>query len=362
VILSPDHLPADDRFYFSLNVRDKVKILVVDGDPKASLKAGESFYLVSALDPQGMQGTPFLVRVITEGELAREAPGSFDILFLMNIERPDLTRISSFLDMGKPLFLFLGDRILPEAYNGLSQFPFKIGSRIDAGGEPQRIELAHPARTALGFLRPLEKSLRGASFHRYFRIEEGTEALLGLGNGDPLLVAANVGNSRVYLFASSADLDWNDLPLTASYVPLLQALVKQAVGLVGDSLPPGIPFGEHLSEADQPLQIKGIPGGPGIYQYHVPPGTHLRAVNPPYEESDLSKIPVEELKKKFGGMETTIFNLTEGGLKSLQGGRKPIWPALLIFLLLVLALEMLLADGLRPPLFPKGSAAKAGRG
>jgi len=45
VRLSEDKLPLDDVFYFSLNVREKVKVLVVDGDPKTSLKAAESFLL-----------------------------------------------------------------------------------------------------------------------------------------------------------------------------------------------------------------------------------------------------------------------------------------------------------------------------
>ncbi|MFH1489796.1 MAG: BatA and WFA domain-containing protein, partial [Pseudomonadota bacterium] len=76
VTLSPDRLAADDRFYFSLNVRDKIKILAVDGDPKTSLKAGESYFVVSALRPEGMEGSPFLIRVITEDELAQEALGS----------------------------------------------------------------------------------------------------------------------------------------------------------------------------------------------------------------------------------------------------------------------------------------------
>jgi hypothetical protein len=70
VRLTPDRLAADDVFYFPLKVHEKVKALVVDGDPKTSLKAGESYYLVSALNPGGGERSPFTVRVIAENEMA----------------------------------------------------------------------------------------------------------------------------------------------------------------------------------------------------------------------------------------------------------------------------------------------------
>jgi hypothetical protein len=351
VALSPDRLAADDRFYFSLNVRDKINVLAVDGDPKTSLMAGESYYLVSALRPEGVKGSPFLTRVITEEDLAREAPGSFDVLFLLNVERPDFPRLVSFLNMGKPVFLFLGDRVIPEAYNRLSGVPWQIGKRIDVREHGEKIDLKDSIQGSLAFLKPLEKSLTGASFHTYFKIEGTAENFLTLRNRDPILVASNAGNSRLYMFASSADIDWNDLPLTAAYVPLLQVLVKEAAGLTGDSLPPGIPVGEHVRGADRPIQMKGTPGGPGIYQFQFPAGETRRGVNTPYGESDLAKVPEDELKKKFGDMDVRVFNVTEGGLKALQGGRKSLWPALLIFLLVVLGLEMILANGIRLPVF-----------
>ena len=84
-------------------------------------------------------------------------------------------------------------------------------------------------------------------------------------------------------------------------------------------------------------------------------------MNTPYEESDLAKVAEDELKKKFGATDVTMFNYTEAGLKALQGGRKTLWPPLLVFLLAVLAAEMILADGIRLPVFNKRSAKKAFR-
>jgi hypothetical protein len=69
-------------------------------------------------------------------------------------------------------------------------------------------------------------SLKNASFHRYFAIEGTMRKLLVLGTQDPLLVEAPIGKSKLFLFTSSADLDWNDFPLKAAYLPFIQGLMN----------------------------------------------------------------------------------------------------------------------------------------
>jgi hypothetical protein len=55
VRLSGDRLSVDDVFYFPLKVREKMKVLIVDGDPRTSLRSSESYYLVNALHPGGLE-------------------------------------------------------------------------------------------------------------------------------------------------------------------------------------------------------------------------------------------------------------------------------------------------------------------
>jgi hypothetical protein len=352
VTLSSDRLPSDDVFYFPLMVKPKVKVLVVDGDPGSSLKASESYFLVSALRPGGLEGSPFLTRVVTESEMARMDLGAYDALFLLNVARPDLSRAASFLETGRPVFVFLGDQIVPEVYNAFSLAPWQIGDRIEleqSGGQMTQIETD---RGTLDLPAPLKDPLKRAAIRAYFKIEGSAKNLLSLSNQDPLLVEAEAGKSRLFLFASSADLDWNDLPLNAAYLPLVQGLVKEALGRAGPSIPANIEVGEPLREEGPFSQIRGPQGGPGIFQFRLASGEMRRGVNVPYEESDLAKIGEDELKKKFGPMNVKVLEYREGGLKDLQGGRKELWPALLVFLLALLSLEMILAN--RFPRF-KGS-------
>jgi hypothetical protein len=345
VRLSGDGLPSDDIFYFPLKVREKIKVLIVDGDPRTSLRASESYYLINALRPGGLESSPFLMRVITEAELASVDLRPFDAIFLLNAAKLYPSRLASFLELGRPVFIFLGDRVSPEEYNAFTLLPWRIGELRDLGQKPERIAQIDPGRDALNSLSRGNESLKSASFRRYFKIEGSTRNLLTLGNKDPLLVEAEIGKSRLFLFTSSADLDWNDLPLKAAYLPLIQGLLKEAVGLTGSSLPAGLRVGEPFKEQVRPVQIRGPHGGPGIYQFSLPSGDVRRGVNPPYEESDLAKMAEGELQKKFGTIAVKVIEYQEGTLKDLHAGRKELWPFLLAFLMVVLAVEMGLANG-----------------
>jgi len=348
VRLSGDQMPFDDVFYFPLKIREKVRVLIVDGDPRTSLKASESYYLVNALNPGGLEGSPFHTQVVTEEELASLDLAASDALFLLNVSRPQASRLASFWEAGKPVFIFLGDRVIPEEYNRLPLFPWRLGGVKEAGdSHPARIAQANYDRASLKAFSGLKgESLKGASFRRYFKIEGSKKNLLTMEESDPLLVEGNVGKGTLFLFASSADLDWNDFPLKAAYLPLIQGLLKEAVGLTRDSLPAGIRYGQPFEEKSSPRQVAGPPGGPGIYQFFPQSGELRRAVNSPLEESDLGKVSDGEIKKMFGMIKTRVVEYKEGTGSAVQTGGKELWPFLLGFLLVVLAAEMGVASRL----------------
>jgi len=348
VRLSEDRLSSDNIFYFSLKVKDKVKVLIVEGDPRASLKASESYYFVNALNPGGQEGSAFLTTVMTEEELSRVDPRRYDTVFFLNLAWPHPSKLNQALDSGGSVFIFLGGRILLEEYNNSSLFPWRIGGLKETEeGRPERIaemDENHPA--LIPFSGMGGESLRSASFRRYYKIEGSTKNLLTLRNKDPLLVEGSLGRGKLFLFASSADLDWNDLPLKAAFLPLIQGLIKAAVELPKDSLPASIRLGEPFEEKVRPVQIEGPEGGPGIYKFITPSGELRLGVNPPFEESNLSKMTDEEMNKKFEGMDVKATEYKEGVLSSGHGARVEIWPFLLAFVMVVLGIEMGVANGM----------------
>ncbi len=69
-------------------------------------------------------------------------------------------------------------------------------------------------------------------------------------------------------------------------------------------------------------------------------------VNPPLEESDLRKVAPEEMKKRFGTIEVKVVEYKEGMISGVHGRKKELWPFFLAFLLIVLAVEMAMANGI----------------
>jgi len=100
------------------------------------------------------------------------------------------------------------------------------------------------------------------------------------------------------------------------------------------------PWGENTGYPDC-----GPEGGPGIYQFFPSSGEVRQGVNTPFERIDLGKLTEEEVRKKFGKKDINIVEYKEGGSGNLQTNRKEIWPFLLAFLLMVLGVEMVVANG-----------------
>ena len=68
-------------------------------------------------------------------------------------------------------------------------------------------------------------------------------------------------------------------------------------------------------------------------------------MNTPLEESDLKKMTDEEMKKKFGSVATKVVEYKEGAMSGVRAARMELWPFLLLFLLVVLGVEMGVANG-----------------
>jgi len=344
--LSDDRLPLDNIFYLPIQVREKIRVLVVDGAPRTSPRQSESYYLTSALRPGNPEGSPFRVDVVPEDRAGSFDPKGFDVLFLLNVASPLSEVLSSFLEAGKPVFIFLGDSVNPEEYNRLPFFPWRIkelkqavtvrGERID--GVDETFE------TLRLLVSTGRESLREASIHRYFRVEGGGKSLLVLSNRDPLLLQSAVRKGKLFLFVSSADMDWNDLPLNGAYLPLIQGLVKEAVA-VGSKNPAVELWPGPVRKGEAPtIQIRGPQGGPGIYRAARTSDERRIGLNVSTEESDLQKLRDEEIREKFKPLGTRVIGSREGLRLGLHGSSKELWPYLLMFILFVIGLEMFLAN------------------
>src|SRR3989338_1280282 len=365
VALKKDGLAGNPISYFTLQAQDKLRVLVVDGDPQTALVQSETFFLARALNPAGERDSSlFLPTVIIPEGMGSAALDAYQVVALCNVSAvPDgfLARLREYLHKGGGLLLFLGDRVETENYNGrlFDSSPPVLPARIrekrtlslSAGEKIGEVETAHPALQLFADER-LRDSLQSAKVHGYFRTDRaGGSTLLSLAGGAPLLVEKRVGPGRVLFFTTAADRDWSDLPLKTAYLPLLQSLVSYVAGgkrgamdtgvIVGNpktfTLPPsyvgkslqvvkpdrkerGIIFaaaGEKASAAFQENDLAGI------YRLasaaaDIGGAAQMYPVNSPFLESRLEAIGEQELKRKLEPIRAEILDreaLEKGGAR-----------------------------------------------
>lgn len=384
-------LAGNPLVYFTLQAEDKLRVLLVDGDPRTSLVQSETFFLTRALNPSaGSDASLFLPTVVIPEGLGSVNFDSYQALVFCNVPTiPDglLRKLGDYVARGGGILFFLGDRVRVEDYNrklfqsSLAILPGRMKdkkiSTASAGETIDKLDLDHPALEGLKD-RILQESLRSTRVRGYFLAEpNGSPALLTLSNGNPILLEKKVGSGRVLLFATAADRDWSDLPLKTAYLPLVQSLLVYLAGGKRGSADPGLTVGGTksfsfpLTYAGEKLTIVkpdhaekelvvGAEGEKatavftgndlaGVYRLSAQgaaPGetafsTQLYAVNPPFLESRLQAIDENELKAKLTPIRTEVL-----ALKSLDkgGSRWELSFPLLLLLLVALACEGWLAQ------------------
>ena len=399
VSLHGDGFSGNRRHYFTIHTRDRLNVLLVDGDPQRALVASETFFLSRALNPSGdLANSVLLPEVILAGALGQVNPEGYQVVVLANVPHMTLDlakRLVAFVEDGGGLLLALGDRVITQGYNAFLQrtplsvpdvplpdyrglrplLPGILGERrrvpLDQNVGVEELDTSHPALAAFGDQRLLD-SLRSAKVSSYFELvtpninSEGV--LMRLGNGLPLLAERRVGKGRVMVLTTSADSAWNNLPLKTGYVPLVQSLVTYLAGGSRGSVDTGITAGaakrwstaavhagtqlrvvdsRRTEKAVTLTAADGKAAGAfdgnhfaGIYRV-VPPSDDvdvagLYAVNPPVLESRLERMGAEELERKLGPVNHEVM---AAGALSAGGSRTDLALALVVLLMATLLFE-----------------------
>ncbi|HEX2933121.1 MAG TPA: BatA domain-containing protein [Candidatus Binatia bacterium] len=386
VTLKKDGLAGNPTANFALDAQDHLKVLLVDGDPQTSLVQSETFFVSRALNPAGERDSSlFLPTVILADGLNGATLDNYQVVILCNVAQISdavAAKIQNFLRQGGGLLIFGGDKFQPEIYG--QKLPQVVPAQLrdkklgmEANGDKiEKFDLAHPALQILSDSTLLE-SLKSARVWGYTRgAQPAGSVLMALANGDPLLIEQKVGAGKALLFTSSADRDWNDLPVKTIYLPLVQALTQYLAGGKRGALDTGIVVGsaKELSlpptyvgklirvtkpskqtaeigiTAEKDHAAATIEGNDraGIYRLALPAGSEkesgipqLYAVNAPFLESRLDEISAAELQTKLNPIRTEVI-----AVESLKEGGKRMDLALplLAFLIVTLLLEGWLAQ------------------
>ena len=297
VSLAGDALPIDDRRWVRASLRDQVRVLLVDGDPRTVRHDDEVFYLEAALRPGDREDSGTSVRSIQAEELSALDPaksktaldlGEFDVVVLANVAALPADRVAAlatWVRAGGGILVAPGDRVDAAAYDRtmLPLLPQSLSDPIDTtwGASPEgrdsralhlvKWEADHP------IFAPFSKDapeLADAKFYKMCLLGPTTatqdrKVLARFTNGAAALVEASIGAGRTLLYTSTLDRDWNDLPIHGGFLPLMQQAMrhlarKHAIGTDTDHVVGGsvvLPTGDFKR-----LEVRGPDGLGAIFE------------------------------------------------------------------------------------------------
>ncbi|MBI3868628.1 MAG: BatA domain-containing protein [Verrucomicrobia bacterium] len=264
--ISEDRLPADNRRTIAVRAIQQLRILLVDGDPGDSSRASETFFLRHALNPVSADQLPgyfIKLQTITANDLAGASLDDYDVLILANVARfPEriVPNLASYVRRGGGIVVFPGDRIDDAFYNEqlskrTSLLPAEFGPIRGKADQSEQFfplqtrDFSHPitslwndpAAGTFASVRVFQYRLLVPASATNAPAAESpdagvTQTVLSLADGAPILLERSFGLGRVVQCATTADTQWNDLPVRPAFVPLLHRILGSVVSRQDESL------------------------------------------------------------------------------------------------------------------------------
>jgi len=371
VALGGDPLAVDDKRFFAITVHDGLPVLCVNGEHSDIPFLNETFFLATALCPEGDAGTatsPFRPRVVRPAEITTLDLGAYRFVALANVaslEANQVLALEKYVDHGGKLLVFLGDQVDPKWYNeallrkGASAglLPAELaGTQGSEKDRNQFLTLADPDLSHPIFLKFRDRSFGDLSTPRFFKIfktspDESARVLLKFNDEQPALIAGSRGTGEMLLFVSTADGAWTDFPTKTVYLPLVHSIADYLSGraqakreyLVGEPAVFSLDLSEQRTQATitDPLGTGhrlrvSLTSGRGLLAFHDTrmPGLYqvlfegqqegrddAFAVNVDPRESDLSRLTEDELREALPGVNVTLVREAEAAAEIIKKRR-----------------------------------------
>ncbi len=377
--LSPDALPEDDVRTLAVSVPKVAKALLVNGSPSPQKHRDEAFFFDAALSASG---SPVRALVRDADAAWHEDFSGYDVVALLNVAAPPpevAARLEAFVTKGGGLFVSAGDRVEADAWNASlgALLPKKVRvvkTAVEPGAPDAQTRSARLAHIVTDhavfapFTGRAREGLLSTRFSRYLLFESdsqpGTEVLGTLDDGAPAFLTARHGKGRVFVFASTFDADWCDLPIRTGFLPLAQRLaawltgglderdevkarVGQTVGLTPEA---GVKVSAARAPSGAELVAQTVPNATQVTVGPLPePGRYavLDGAGKPVDAltfaatldpaaSDTSRLKLEDVGGWFG--EETVRTASGSGPER----KTPAWTWLLVVAALAFSFEGLL--------------------
>lgn len=396
VTLDDDAIAADNHRYFAIEVRESIRVLLVNGNVSPVPHLDGAFYLAKALNPGAAHEEKQSIIATTTcpaAELGDYALADFSVIVLAEVGAlpPDrVAAVADFVERGGGLLILCGPgadpAVVTRTWNTRGPFgPLLPAPVTEVRGEANRhdqfttlreVSERHPVFAALlGADPPVD--LGSARFYRNAVIPVKTDTrdvvcVARFANGDPALLEKRYGTGKVLLFAAPANMAWSNFPLKVGFLPFVHNLIYYLSGterarenyVVGRPL--RLPYPKKAALKQVALAAPGAEpvvrapqpdatGSAVVFEAVQEPGVYdlaeelesgrresMIAVNVDSSESDLARVEPEQVAKALGGDRCTYVKSCDEVVATVTRRRSGIE---LTDLLLFLALGALLFEG-----------------
>lgn len=392
-VTGDDRLPPDNHDTLIVEVVDRIPVLVVESSPSAAEVLQDAFFVQAALGwvdgaPLPAQGV-YVPTLVTPEQLERTTLNEYRAIVVPNLaelSEGTLRNLKSFVADGGGLWVALGPRTDVERFNqfffansdGLAPLPIdRIVDESDSKEQKTTIDpfvATHPATASLVDSARLDIGTIAVS--RRFRFGsspsgESPSALLSLTNGEPLAIEKLVGHGRVIMQAVPLRLDWSDLAKSQAFVVIVQDWLNYLTQprATRHNLAPGDPISLHLAGSDvleatlrtpqsDEIELTAEATSTGIAfrtSRTIQPGDYslevgLTGDKIPFHvhrdprESNLTALSAAQIQQiaDISGHGKSTTNSTAQGSTPTD----PVWPLLLMLLVVLILGELLLAGSM----------------
>ena len=278
-----DALAADDERFLTVHVRDRIRVLVVDGAADQDPLRAYRYLYQAVLDPDPASLPTFAVEAVDTLALlsGQRDPADYDVTVLADVDRLNqraAEALLSALRAGRGLFVAFGRRAEPESFNlllhaaGDGPQPFRLLQ--PAGGSAASSVVRAPSMVLpehavfAEFEEPIYREIfQAIPIHRWYttapELHEDATVLARVTDAEqsPLLVARDFGEGRAVFLLSAIGSEydaerWNRLDDPMVAFPLLHGIVQWLA--LPSTDPFLVPVGAELSAtlADRPEEIQ----------------------------------------------------------------------------------------------------------
>ena len=363
--IAGDDFADDNAYYFTVDVLPKINVLLVNGEASDNWFDDEGHWFGLAVS--STDSSPFSLQTIDPAELSAAAMRQSDVVALLNVGEltsSQAAALGEYVVNGGSLLIAPGDRVDERAFNQqLGEISPARLEQVGLLGRDDYLVIAdydrrHP------ILRPLGSDW-SARFQGHWRLtpSEDAKVLMQFDNTEAALVENDVGEGKVLLFASSLDLEWNNLALQGLFLPFvhetLRHLVRSEAGQSAYEIGDSINLAQFVSDADVAVQDangRSVSLEANNLQRATSPGhftatsgavSRRYAVNILPEESNFTRVATSTLYDAVVNPDTSPLQSREAQtaqlIEELENPQR-LWWWILTLVMVLLLVEVLVAN------------------